>query len=78
MENRIIYRINCGATRDYTDKNGGLWSADQPYDKETGWGHIFGRLQSFSERFSPRYAPCRGIHELINDVPPAGARDEFE
>jgi hypothetical protein len=46
--------------------------------EEIGWGHIFGRLQNFSERFSPRYAPCRRLYDLINEEPPPGTGDELE
>ena len=41
--------------------------------EETGWGHIFGRLQNFTGRFGPRYDPCRRLYELINEVPPGGS-----
>jgi 3-hydroxyacyl-CoA dehydrogenase / enoyl-CoA hydratase / 3-hydroxybutyryl-CoA epimerase len=41
--------------------------------EETGWGHVFGRLQNFTERFGPRYDPCRRLYELINEVPPGGS-----
>ncbi|MDZ4199144.1 MAG: malectin domain-containing carbohydrate-binding protein [Kiritimatiellia bacterium] len=34
-----LYRISCGAVRDYRDRNGDLWSADQPYDEASGWGN---------------------------------------
>lgn len=32
-----VYRINCGATEDYTDNAGHVWKPDTPYRDEVDW-----------------------------------------
>lgn len=32
-----VYRINCGATEDYTDKAGHVWKPDTPYRDKVDW-----------------------------------------
>lgn len=32
-----VYRINCGATEDYTDKTGHVWEPDTPYRDKVDW-----------------------------------------
>jgi len=32
-----LYRINCGATEDYTDKSGHVWKPDTPYRDQVDW-----------------------------------------
>jgi hypothetical protein len=34
-----IYRLNCGATEDYTDKAGHVWKPDTPYRDQVNWAN---------------------------------------
>lgn len=39
---QLMYRINCGSEREYTDDNGAVWQADQVLENGRSWGAIGG------------------------------------
>src|SRR5271166_3346391 len=38
LSGKAVYRVDCAANRDYIDKKGNVWKADQLWDPESGWG----------------------------------------
>ena len=39
---KCLYRVNCGGDKDYVDKDGAVWKADQYWSSETTWGVVGG------------------------------------
>jgi hypothetical protein len=39
---KVIARVNCGATEEYTDETGAVWSADQVWAEGKTWGAVGG------------------------------------
>jgi len=39
---KCLYRINCGGEKDYVDKDGAIWKADQYWAQDTDWGAVGG------------------------------------
>ncbi len=42
QETKNIYRINCGASKNYTDKKGQIWQADKTISFDAEWGAVGG------------------------------------
>lgn len=39
---KCLYRVNCGGDKDYVDKNGAVWKADQYWAQDVDWGAVGG------------------------------------
>jgi hypothetical protein len=46
---KVVLRVNCGATEPYTDKAGNVWLADQFFEKGKKWGVVGGMTAERSD-----------------------------
>jgi len=43
-EPKLLYRVNCGADKDYVDDDGTVWKADQVWADGQDWGAVNGQV----------------------------------